>query len=331
VVIEVGPTTLISASGFGNTRFLFDRIMSQYFEDVASSSDGEGAPETLSLVQSKWNAKTFDNALNDFKTAEKERRKERNRTRDRKLKERAAQTRHSESVAEEGDDAHARMERAMQDAEREKEDEDEDEYGSDNFEGSSKETNSEESKDEAMEMAEGGEDGIMESDDDDASQDETDEGGTKSNQSLARPKKNHHHLPDHLFTSAFTPRAQPSLSNSQPLASVSKTNNIARKRKHRARAKDLIVGCVSTPCVSHIIFFNQVSCSSRVIRTLADSSRSGLPTPMTLPPPKVKKFMNRSLNIKGNQSRIKGWERRPGELIRVVVRVHGLIMSFQLI
>jgi hypothetical protein len=305
--------------------------MSPYSEDVASSSDGEGAPETLSLVQSKRNAKTLDNTLNDFKAAEKEKRKERNRTRDRKLKERAAQTRHSESVAEEGDDAHARMERAMRDAEQEKEDEDEDEHGSeseDDFEGSSKETNSEESNDEAMEMTEDGEDGIMGSDNDDASQDE---GGTKSNQSLARPKKNHHHLPDHLFTSAFTPRAQPSLSNSQPLASVSKTNSIARKRKHRTRAKDLIVGYVSTPCVSHIIIFHQVSCSSRVIRTLADSSRSGLPTPMTLPPPKVKKFMNRSLNIKGNQSRIKGWDRRPGELIRVVVRIHGLIMSFQLI
>ncbi|KIM75317.1 hypothetical protein PILCRDRAFT_827417 [Piloderma croceum F 1598] len=274
--------------------------MSPYSEDVASSSDGEGAPETLSLVQSKWNAKTLDNALNDFTAAEKERRKERNRTRDRKLKERAAQTRHSERVAEERDDAHARMERAMRDAEQEKEDEDEgeDEYGSeseDNFEGSSKGTNSEESEDEAMEMAEDGEDGIMVSDNDDASQDVTDEGGTKSNQSLARPKKNHHHLPDHLFTSAFTPQAQPSLSNLQPLASVSKTNNIVRKRKHRARAKDLIVG-------------------SRVIRTLADSSRSGLPTSITLPPPKVKKFMNRSLNIKGNQSRIKGWERRPANL-----------------
>jgi hypothetical protein len=298
-------------------------------EDVASSSDDEGAPEALSLAQSKRNAETLNHALNDFKAAEKERRKERNRTRDRKLKERAAQTRHTKRVAEEGDDAHARMERAMRDAE--KEEEAEDEHGSeseDNFEGSSKEISSEESEDEAMEMAEDGEDGIMDSDNDDESQDETDEGGTKLNQSLAKPKQNHHHLPDHLFTAAFTPQTQPSFSNPQSAASVSRPNDIVKKRKHRARAKDLIVGYVSTPCVLRIILFNQVSCSSRAIRTLSNSSRSGLPTLMTLPPPKVKKFMNRSLNIKGNQSRIKGWERRPGELICVVVRTHDLIICF---
>lgn len=288
--------------------------MPPYSTDVTSSSDDEDAPEALSLIQSKRNAETHDDALNKFKAAEKAKRKERNRARDRKLKERAEKTRNTKTSATEREDAHGRMERAMRNAEEEM---NEDGSESENdYEGSAKETGG---GDEVMEMVEDKNDGVMESDDD-GSQDETSE--SPSEQSQAKPKRNSQHLPDHIFTSAFTPRTQLSSSKRQLLASVSRKSDTVKRRKHRARAKDLTAGYVSTSCDSLIISSNPFACSSRAIRVLSNASRSGSGSAMTLPPLKIKKFVNRSLNLKGNPSKTKAWERRPGTLICLVERHH---------
>ncbi|KAJ7579049.1 hypothetical protein C8J56DRAFT_1059282 [Mycena floridula] len=87
------------------------------------------------------------------------------------------------------------------------------------------------------------------------------------------------HLPDHLFESAF---ASSKTKKSKSLPEIAK-----RKTRSRNRPKDLIIG-------------------SRTIRTLSDIDRASLSAPSS----KAKKFLERSLALRGGNSRSKGWERR---------------------
>jgi len=131
------------------------------------------------------------------------------------------------------------------------------------------------------------------SDVDDESQDESE---SISKPSLAKSNRNPQHLPDHMFSAAFTPQTRPSSSKRQLPASAPRKIEKVRKRERHAQAKDLIVG-------------------SRAVRALSNPSRrASLPASMTIPPLKIKKFVNRSLNIKGNKSKTKGWERRPANI-----------------
>jgi hypothetical protein len=224
--------------------------MPPYVVNASSSSDEENAPEAFSLVQSKRNARTQDDALKRFQANEKERQKERNRERDRKLKERAEKTRKTKSMQE--GDMQARIKRAMRDANEEMDEKEEgeeeeleddgDEEGSENeedVEGSQSDMSSEE--DEDMESAED-EEQSHDGDSSDESQYGINDSHSISQSSLAKPKQNPQHLPDHLFISAFAAQTYPSSSKQKSPPSVSqKTNNI-KKRSHRVQAKDLIIG-----------------------------------------------------------------------------------------
>lgn len=217
-------------------------------DNLSSSDDEEEAPEAVSLVQSKRTANVQETTLKEIQAAEKERRKEHNRERDRKLKERADATRKLRKAVDLGDggELRARMERAMQDAEEEMdgEDEDEDMSGSgDTTSDGDSESGEDDDDDDAeqdIELGETVEGDVMRSEDEDDDQinsSDSDESTLKENLT-----KNPQHLPDHIFASAFTPDAQHS-SSRQP-KDLTTSSRKARKRKNTRQngAKDLILG-----------------------------------------------------------------------------------------
>ena len=226
----------------------FLSTMTPYVVNASSSSDEENAPEAFSLVQSKRNARTQDDALKRFQANAKEQQKERNRQRDRKLKERAEKTRKTKSLQE--GYVQAGIKRAMRDVNEDMDEEEEgeeepeddgDEEGSENkegVEGSQSDMSSEE--DEDMESAEDGEQSHDDSSDE--SQDGIDDSHSISQSSLAKPKQNPQHLPDHLFISAFAAQTHPSSSKQKSPPSASQKTNTIKKRSHRVQAKDLIIG-----------------------------------------------------------------------------------------
>jgi hypothetical protein len=105
--------------------------------------------------------------------------------------------------------------------------------------------------DEDMKSAEDEEDGAKQSDEDQQSSDENE---SISEATSLKLKRSSQHLPDHLFTSAFKSRSP------KPLASTPRKSDIVKKRQHRARAKDLIVGCVYIRSRLFVSFFFK-SCS----------------------------------------------------------------------
>ncbi|KAF7974164.1 hypothetical protein HWV62_13285 [Athelia sp. TMB] len=258
--------------------------MAPYISDTRSSdsgSDSEGIPETFSLAQSKVAALSQNDALRQAEVAEKEKRKERNRQRDRKLKERALLT--GRAKVPDVDDVQARMERAMRDADAEEDSdantsEEGENTGDEDMDGSDDSDEGSGEEDEEMLQAE-----------EDTSDDDPEETETTSSAS-----KNLHHLPEHLFTTAFTPTA-PSGSVHAP---SSRNSTLAKKRKRRTPGtKDALIG-------------------SRVVRVLGDRLQ---PATKTLPSSKANKFVNRSLALKGGKAPTKGWERKPGELDHIYI------------
>ncbi|KZP22122.1 hypothetical protein FIBSPDRAFT_860019 [Athelia psychrophila] len=240
-----------------------------------SGSDDEDSPETFSLEQSKLDAISKNGALRKAEAAEKEKRKEKNRQKDRKLKERALLSGKAKGL--EVNDVQDRMERAMRDAGAE-----EDESGAEGQDG-----------DEEMEDSENFSD---ESDDEDMSNVEED----SSDEDSAEPgfpsstSGNPHHLPEHLFTTAFTPTTP-----SKIPASSSRKVALSKKRKRQTPGtKDTLVG-------------------TRVVRRLTDSSHPHSDSQIgtkSMPSSKATRFVNRSLALKGNKARTKGWERRPANI-----------------
>ncbi|KAG6809953.1 hypothetical protein H0H93_015373, partial [Arthromyces matolae] len=230
---------------------------------MASSSEDE-APEAVSLAQSKRNVQKSEDALQRARAAEKEKKKEKNRAKDRRLKEQAeGSKRRREEV---GGDAElqARMERAMQDAANEMDDDHED-GGDSEFEEDDHEEFKGIDVDSLSEEYSGqGSDSNSDSEDEAEGQSETPE--------------NPNHLPDHLFASAFasTTAKAASKRKAQEDSSIRKKKSRKRVRSNKT-PKDVVIG-------------------SRTIRTLASGP---VAVASTLPSAKVKKFIDRSLSLKG--------------------------------
>ncbi|KAJ7615892.1 hypothetical protein FB45DRAFT_934863 [Roridomyces roridus] len=252
--------------------------------DGSDSESDNDAPQAVTLTQAKQAVKTQDEARERVARSIKDKTKERNRARDRALKERkgtrVVREAHDEVEAEEesgseGDDeedsemgegdldAEARMERAMREAAEE--DSDDDSHMADPED------------DEDVDMPGEADSGEEDSDDDD-------QDGLASNPN---------HLPDHLFSSAAFP--SPSKSKTKATKAAPKP----KKRKRSARAKELVVG-------------------SRTIR-VDPTSFSGAPlTPGgILPSAKIRKFTNRALALTAPgaaAAKAKGWQRLPANI-----------------
>ncbi|OBZ78006.1 hypothetical protein A0H81_01657 [Grifola frondosa] len=281
---------------------------------ASPESSDDDAPEAFSFGSSKKTAKGAQDAVQRFHAAEKLKQKEKNRERDRALKERSAQANakrkagaagkskvkklpivESESEGDEDaeggerDDLETRMERAMREAEEESSsDEDAAEDHSGGSDEDDVESRSDADEDEQMSL-----DGNAEEDD------EMSESGGDEDEVPTAPKSrtNPNYLPDHLFKSAFSQASQSS-SAKRPAAHAPKAPPKKRKRTKRG-SQDIVLG-------------------SRTIRTLPSSSE-GIPSIASRalrPPTRTKRFLNRSLNLKGSvaAAKTKGWERRPANL-----------------
>ncbi|KAH7917463.1 hypothetical protein BV22DRAFT_1135384 [Leucogyrophana mollusca] len=332
--------------------------------EIQNDSDDD-APEAVSHSVSKADVKRTEKALREFEAGEKARRKDRNRQRDRKLKERAVVTRvlggsgsgdgvtgkavdkvsskgkaavegktkviqvvpeedsegsddeQGEGVDELDSALEARMRRAMEDAAGE--------IGGDDEEmGSGAEEEHEDGEadgddDDEDEDDEGvDEDELMDSDngasDPEASSDEF----TDFSHPVApskRPKSNPSpkYLQEDLFTAAFASQSQPA----QKTAPSAAKPPLPKKRRPRSQphVKDMVIG-------------------SRTIRTLPNlSDPKARATAKTLPSRHVRKFLERTLVLKGaaksnrrHPASTTGWERRPANV--GVMRVDGAPVGF---
>lgn len=215
----------------------------------------------------------------------KERKREENRERDRKLKERAERNRGKQkekSGSSRDLDLEARMQRAMQEAQDEMGEEesgDEEEFeGFGGLEGSDDDESGEELSSQEEESGSDNDESDMESNLNDSDRDE--QPGRISNPD---------HLPDELFEAAF--KASTTSSKRKVEDIDSKTQLPSRKRKrNNAPPKDLVIG-------------------SRAIRVLPEANKPS--TPSARPSRKIRKFLDRTLALKGGNPKARGWERRP--------------------
>ncbi|KAJ8509478.1 hypothetical protein ONZ45_g8357 [Pleurotus djamor] len=172
----------------------------------SNSSDSESdAPETVALSNSRKSAKKDTARIQAAKSAAKLQNKLKNREKDRKLKERAEKTRGIPNAEEAVDPEVA--------------DVDEDSGSEEAWNGVESDASSSYSQSASTE-----EEGDIEDDEDHAMED------------LSQSK----HLPDHLFSSAFS-----SISTKNPPLKPSKAKAAHRPKKHRrplGRPKDIIVG-----------------------------------------------------------------------------------------
>ncbi|KAG6890527.1 hypothetical protein C0995_007729 [Termitomyces sp. Mi166 len=267
--------------------------MAPSHEDSASSSEDD-APESVSLTQSKRNIQKSDDALQRVHAAEKVKRKLRNKEKDRKLKEQAenSKRRRKEERNNDGDaNLRARMERAMQEAAEELDDDgDLGEDGCDSDEVEDEFTGLDGDSDE-----DSGQTSDPNSEDDDEEMDSEEQ---------PSPKTNPNHLPDHLFTSAFASATTKTASKRKAKEDQPARSKPRKRVRSNGAPKDVLIG-------------------SRTIRTLAPGAIAGA---STLPSAKVKKFLDRSLGLKGSISKKRGWERRPVNL--GVMRRDGPAVGF---
>ncbi|KAH9923818.1 uncharacterized protein B0H18DRAFT_1013523 [Fomitopsis serialis] len=312
---------------------------------AASSSGSESeddAPETFSFNTSKVAAKDAEHALQRYQTAEKQKLKKLNRERDRLRKEqaqaKAAATAGSgkgkgKGASEESDSEdelegrpksglEARMERAMQEAEQESNEDDEAEeaWGGLGSEDASNRTHragdrdgtSDDSSDEDSDAT--GDVHSSNASQSDSSDSEEDPDLEEAPAPRKKAPTTPTYLPDHLFKAAFSTSAS---SSKRRLDTADEPSESRPRKKQRKRTKrsgkgtDVVVG-------------------SRTIRTLAPTS-SAVPTPTPramMPPPRVNKFLSRSLNLKGKPepARAKGWERRAANV--GVMKRNGPAASF---
>ncbi|OSX62280.1 hypothetical protein POSPLADRAFT_1066114 [Postia placenta MAD-698-R-SB12] len=287
------------------------------------SSDDE-APETFTFNSSKQVAKGAQDTLEEYQAAEKSKRKQKNREKDRVLKERAEQAKQNAARKgkgrapllaagragsdeaedeEEGradDELEVRMRRAMREAEEESDVgegssfEGLDGSGSESEEGGLEEDEDEDASASSHFDSEDGEEAASDQDEQvqegSSSEEETDNAASILTNALA--SKNH--LPDHLFKSAFS-KVQSVPSSSKRKFDVSADAPRLPSKKRRHQPKDLLVG-------------------SRTIRTLANPSPAvpSVAPRALMPPARVNKFLKRSLNVKGSiaDCRTKGWDRK---------------------
>ncbi|KAL0953685.1 hypothetical protein HGRIS_004881 [Hohenbuehelia grisea] len=270
---------------------------------IDSESDND-APEAISLTSSKQTARKESAALTAAQAAARQRTKEKNRARDRKLKERALETRLARDAVEE--DGSARKRRKIEahgadgvDSEGGEDSEDDgsasgrsesDEDGEEEFHGfgdapaAEQDASSDEDAQAGSDYA--GSVHLYEpsSNDDDGSAEEPE--NDLPNSSLISSA---HHLPDHLFASAFASKPSP---RSQSASTSAKKP--AKRPRSGSKPKDIVVG-------------------SRVVRSLSNSysAPSGAGT---VPSRKVREFADRSLGLQGGRPLRMGSRRRPAHL-----------------
>jgi len=249
----------------------------------STSSDEEDAPESVSLIQSKLHVKQRDDVLKRVHAAEKKKKRMRNQERDRRLKEQAEGSKRRRREDAGDVNLEARMERAMQEAEAEMGDDGDDDEGADFGEEEDGDFMGIDAV--SAESSEGDNPG----EEDEDSEEGDEEMDTDEEEPPAKLKSNPNHLPDHLFTAAFS-----SKSAKPPLKREATDGVPTRKARKRVRSnaplKDLLIG-------------------SRAIRTLATGRP--LAGASTLPSAKIKKFLDRRLALKGGTVKTRGWERRP--------------------
>ncbi|OJA08257.1 hypothetical protein AZE42_02068 [Rhizopogon vesiculosus] len=297
--------------------------------DPTSSDDD--APEVVSHSISKSNAKRAEKTIRGFEAEENARKKSQNRERDRKLKERAVVTRMgklsdnalrkgkrkaerepdlesdggaSEGSAEDGETPEdsaleMRMRRAMEDAAAEIGDGDDEDNNGDpedlsdeDMDGGSGESGIGEEMSELDTESGLEEDGEVE----DASM-EDESGDEDEDQILPLPMKSSakaQYLEDGLFASAFASQNTHAVDTATKLSQKVQPSR-KRQRRPLKHAKDLLVG-------------------TRTIRTLPNPLRSKIrSTAHTIPPQKIRKFIDQRLALKGKltSAKARGWERRP--------------------
>ncbi|KAI0339193.1 hypothetical protein BDW22DRAFT_607127 [Trametopsis cervina] len=307
---------------------------------MSGSSDDE-APEAFSFSSAKKGAKGESRAVSAFHAEEKKKQKEQRRERDRTLKERKAKEVGKDGKGKREDKAgnedeektelEMRMERAMKEAQEE----------ADEDEGSGSEDGDVDV--DAMEDDDGLESGSEDEDEDaemdsgsDSSESEDEEQAATyssksrlSSRAAPQPPRKLDYLPEHLFSAAFSD-AQPSGSRtgSQSKSKTKKTDErpqvSQQKKRRRAKRseKDIVVGYVG-PYHHAGVCYSCTIYRGRTIRTLPSatqpSSTPSLPTALA-PPVPTKRFLNRMLNVRGDDAnaKLRGWQRRAGQPVSLL-------------
>ena len=192
---------------------------------MASSDPGSDSdvPESFSLTQAKKTAQSRNKALKQSHADEKRKKKERNRARDRGLKERAELRKRERAE----NDVVSRMERAMRDAREENSEVDEDRL--------------EMSTEGANEDEMGGEMGDEDEDEDIDSDDEIISNKISEEEDLTSSNPNPKHLPEHLFASTFIPTPEKNKISASRKKQIHKKDT-KKRRPHRIKPKDFVLG-----------------------------------------------------------------------------------------
>jgi hypothetical protein len=193
----------------------------------SESSDGEDAPEIISLAQSKKDIQKLNAELKKAEIAARKNKKSQNREMDRKMKERADMNRGGKQKGDEVVGLEARMYRAMQEAQEEVNEE-----GESGSVGDSEKDGDDEEEQEDVSSLEGDQ-GSMEE------EEEEEEAEIPPPNPLKKKTYNANHLPDELFTAAFASKASTS-KRKAPDDDPPKQTSKKLKRLHTRR--DLIVG-----------------------------------------------------------------------------------------
>ncbi|KIK54835.1 hypothetical protein GYMLUDRAFT_249186 [Collybiopsis luxurians FD-317 M1] len=275
---------------------------------LKSDSEDE-APESLTLASTKSSYDSQRSSLLALDAAKKQKKKDRNRERDKRLKERAASrvegvVRRQQEVEPEGD-------------EDEDEDEDEGEEEAENDNGiearmlrAMQHAEDEGESDEEKEEDEVDSDEEMEVDEDSAEDDGDEELNSdveehsQSDSDMEPPKANLNHLPEHIFASAFFSSSPKATKFNKMSIATSKSSQPSQKQKARRKKrpgntpKDIVIG-------------------SRTFRPRNDRAQQTVApraTEAMRPSAKINKFLDKSLSLRGNRSKKRGWERRAANL-----------------
>ena len=189
----------------------------------SESSDGEDAPEIISLAQSKKDIQKLDAELKKAEMAARKSKKSQNREMDRKLKERADMNRGGKQKGDEVAGLEARMYRAMQEAQEEM-----DEEGESASMGDSEEDGDKEEGDVSSLEGEQG------------SEEEEEEENLLPNP-LKKKTYNANHLPDELFTAAFASKASTSKRKALDDEEDNPPKKTSKKPKRSHSRKDLLI------------------------------------------------------------------------------------------
>ncbi|TFY70869.1 hypothetical protein EVG20_g2131 [Dentipellis fragilis] len=260
----------------------------------SGSESDSGTPEAIGLSQSARAARGAARELEAFRAEQRQRIKEKNRARDARLKEHAAEKSlkgkgkdmgAEGAEDEEGEDGErerleARMARAMGEAEGESGGDSDEAEGLEDVEMEEDEEGTGESE-EDDEDAEMGEE-FSGSEDDEDLEDERD---------VLDPKSKY--LPDHLFTAALSNSRTSTKRTTNARTADADSRPIKKRKRATKKSKDILIG-------------------SRVIRALPSAGKVVEGT--GAPSRRAARFTSKALALKGPQKTAKGWERRPTNL-----------------